>query len=106
MALLPYLYQAYSDYHDKGIAPVRPLVADWPEDASTWHLDDEWMLGADLLVAPLTDENAFSELYRVALAEANQFQADPGVRMKFQDGVLCAGHRRHQRRPAGRLDGV
>ena len=48
MALLPYLYQAYSDYHDKGIAPVRPLVADSPEDASTWHLDDEWMLGPGL----------------------------------------------------------
>jgi len=88
MALLPYLYQAYSDYHDKGIAPVRPLVADWPEDASVWHLDDEWMLGPDLLVAPVTDENAFSELDRVALAGANQFKADSGVRMEFQEGVL------------------
>jgi hypothetical protein len=55
MALLPYLYQAYSDYHRKGIAPVRPLVADWPEDAATWHLNDQWMLGADLLVAPLAE---------------------------------------------------
>ena len=37
MALLPYLYQAYSDYHRKGVAPVRPyLVADWPEDSTTW----------------------------------------------------------------------
>jgi alpha-D-xyloside xylohydrolase len=89
MALLPYLYQTYSDYHEKGIAPVRPLVSDWPEDASTWHLDDEWMLGADLLVAPLTDENAFSKLYRVAFTEANQFQADPGMRMKFEEGVLA-----------------
>lgn len=89
MALLPYLYQTYSDYHDQGIAPVRPLVADWPVDASTWHLDDEWMLGADLLVAPLTDENAFSELYRVAFKQANQFQADPEARMKFEEGILA-----------------
>jgi alpha-D-xyloside xylohydrolase len=57
MALIPYLYQAYSDYQSKGIAPVRPLVADWPGDTNTWFLDDEWMLGSNILVAPVTDEN-------------------------------------------------
>ena len=57
MALLPYLYQTYSDYQNNGIAPVRPLVADWPADTNTWYLDDEWMLGSNLLVAPLTEEN-------------------------------------------------
>ncbi len=88
MALLPYLYQAYSDYQEKGIAPVRPLVADWPEDPGTWHLDDEWMLGADLLVAPVTDGNAFAELYRVVPSREDQFKSDPGVRIKFQEGVL------------------
>jgi len=88
MALLPYLYQAYNDYHLKGIPPVRPLAADWPEDTRTRHLDDEWMLGPDLLVAPLSDENAFSELYRVGPSDANPFHADPGVQMSSQDGVL------------------
>ncbi len=88
MALLPYLYQAYSDYHRKGIPPVRPLVADWPEDGNTWRLDDEWMLGSDVLVAPVTDGNAFSELYRVALTEASQFKVGSGIRMSFADDVL------------------
>ncbi len=88
MALLPYLYQAYGDYHRQGIAPVRPLVADWPEDSRTWNLDDEWMLGSDLLVAPLTDQNAFAEVYRVALTEAVQVKVDPGVQMALLDGVL------------------
>jgi len=58
MMLLPYLYQAYGDYHRKGISPLRPLVADWPQDSNTWHVDDEWMLGSDLLVAPLTNANS------------------------------------------------
>ena len=74
MALLPYLYQAYDDYHRKGIAPVRPLVADWPEDAATWHIDDQWMLGADLLVAPVTDANSFSDYSRQVVTDATKFR--------------------------------
>jgi len=61
MALIPYLYQAYGDYHHQGISPVRPLICDWPQDTNTHMIDDEWMLGPDLLVAPLTDENSFGE---------------------------------------------
>jgi alpha-glucosidase (family GH31 glycosyl hydrolase) len=88
MALLPYLYQAYSDYHRQGISPVRPLVADWPEDPDTWHLDDQWMLGSDLLVAPITEQNAFVEMERVDLTSAAQFKAEAGVQMKFEGGIL------------------
>jgi hypothetical protein len=46
------------------------------------------MLGSDLLVAPLTDENAFAEVYLVALTEADQVTVDPGVQMALRDGVL------------------
>jgi hypothetical protein len=74
MMLVPYLYQAYSDYHRKGIAPLRPLVADWPQDSNTWHVDDEWMLGADLLVAPLTDANSFSTYRRQIVNDVKQFR--------------------------------
>ncbi|MEI7945306.1 MAG: TIM-barrel domain-containing protein [bacterium] len=75
MALLPYLYQAYGDYHRKGIAPIRPLVADWPEDGNTWHLEDQWMFGADLLVAPLTEANSFSSYTSLVVADANKFRS-------------------------------
>lgn len=86
MALLPYLYQAYSDYHGKGIPPVRPLVADWPEDINTWHLDDEWMLGADLLVAPVTDGNSFSSYTRQVMADAKKFRSLNGSCQIMNDG--------------------
>ena len=88
MSLLPYLYQAYGDYYRQGISPVRPLVTEWPLDPRTWNIDDEWMLGADVLAAPLTDENAFSELHRVELSEESTLKADPGVQMKFEKGIL------------------
>jgi hypothetical protein len=74
MLLVPYLYQAYGDYHRKGISPVRPLVADWPKDSNTWHVDDEWMLGADLLVAPLANANSFSTYRHQVVDGARRFQ--------------------------------
>ncbi len=74
MMLVPYLYQAYGDYHRKGISPLRPLVADWPKDSNNWHVDDEWMLGPDLLVAPLTNANSFNTYRRQVVDDARRFQ--------------------------------
>ena len=86
MALLPYLYQAYGDYHRKGIAPVRPLVADWPEDGNMWHLEDQWMLGADLLIALVTDANSFSSYTRQVVADAKKFRSLNGSCQITNDG--------------------
>jgi len=53
MRLLPYLYSAYVEYHDTGVPPARALVMDFPEDPATWTVDDQYMLGPSLMVAPL-----------------------------------------------------
>jgi len=53
MRLLPYLYAAYGAYRDTGLPPTRALVLDYPEDEATWKVDDEYLLGPALLVAPL-----------------------------------------------------
>ena len=53
MRLLPYLYSAYVEYHDTGVPPARALVMDYPQDPATWTVDDEYMLGPSLLVAPI-----------------------------------------------------
>jgi alpha-D-xyloside xylohydrolase len=53
MQLVPYLHAAFVDYQRRGMPPFRPLVMDWPADAETWTVDDQWIVGAGLLVAPL-----------------------------------------------------
>ena len=53
MRLLPYLYSAYMEYHDTGKPPARALVLDYPADRATWTIDDQYMLGPALMVAPL-----------------------------------------------------
>ena len=51
--LIPRLKAAFDRYRDTGVPPVRALVMDWTDDANTYGVDDEYMLGDDLLVAPI-----------------------------------------------------
>lgn len=53
MSFIPYLYSAFNDYYRRGVPPMRALVADWPSDPATYDIDDEFMVGPSLLVAPI-----------------------------------------------------
>lgn len=57
MSLLPYLYSAFVTYYKTGIPPLRALVFDYQEDEKVRCIDDEYMLGDSLLVAPMTIED-------------------------------------------------
>ena len=39
--------------HEKGIPPMRPLFFDFPQDAASFNIDDQFMFGPDLMVAPV-----------------------------------------------------
>lgn len=58
MNLLPYLYTTAMDCVEQGRPMLRPLVYDWPHDPETCRIDDEFLLGDALLVAPFLEENA------------------------------------------------
>jgi alpha-glucosidase len=51
--LLPYLYAAFLHASETGAPVQRPLVFDHQYDPAVRDLDDEYLLGADLLVAPV-----------------------------------------------------
>lgn len=53
MSLIPYLYASFAQYHQRGIPPFRALVMDYPDDANTYEIDDSYMMGDSILVAPL-----------------------------------------------------
>ncbi|WP_079913109.1 TIM-barrel domain-containing protein [Paenibacillus sp. 32352] len=53
MALIPYLYTAYARYSMEGRPPFRALVMDYPDDWNTYGIDDAYMMGESMLVAPL-----------------------------------------------------
>jgi alpha-glucosidase len=51
--LLPYLYNLFYQAARTGVPIMRPLVWHYPKDATTFNLNDQFMLGPDLLVAPI-----------------------------------------------------
>lgn len=53
--LLPYIYSLFFEHRQSGAPLMRPVFWHYPQDALAWQLDDEFMLGADILVAPITD---------------------------------------------------
>jgi alpha-D-xyloside xylohydrolase len=53
MSLAPYLYAAFNEYHRHGIPPVRALLLDYPADHETLGIDNQFMFGPSLMVAPL-----------------------------------------------------
>jgi alpha-D-xyloside xylohydrolase len=56
--LKPYLRMLNRAAHERGAPPMRPLVYDFPTDAAAANLADEFMLGPDLLVAPVVEQGA------------------------------------------------
>jgi alpha-D-xyloside xylohydrolase len=60
---MPGLYAAFVRYHLEGIPPVRAVVMDYPEAPNAWTLDDQYILGEDLLVAPLFARQAERQVY-------------------------------------------
>jgi alpha-D-xyloside xylohydrolase len=51
--LRPYLMEQMRVAHEEGVPPMRPLFIDTPDDPAAWEIDDQFLLGPDLLVAPV-----------------------------------------------------
>jgi alpha-D-xyloside xylohydrolase len=63
MRLLPYLYAAFHRYHREGLPPFRALVMDHPDDPEVWRLDDQYLMGDRLLVAPMLAGQTERQVY-------------------------------------------
>jgi alpha-D-xyloside xylohydrolase len=51
--LMPYLWNAARQARDEGLPVMRPMVLAFPGDPAVTHLDRQYLLGGDLLVAPV-----------------------------------------------------
>lgn len=89
MSLLPYLYTAFADYYFRGLPPFRALVMDYPDDAGCYDIEDEYMVGDALLVAPLVAGESGRSVY-----------LPRGEWCDFRTGRRYAGGRSHTVLPA------
>ncbi len=61
--LTPYLVQAGRAAASTGTPILRPMQLSFPEDPAVAYLDRQYMLGPDLLVAPVMQEDGTVEFY-------------------------------------------
>ena len=53
----PYIAEQMEKAHLTGDPVIRPLFYDFPQDGHAWTVEDAYMFGPDLLVAPILYEN-------------------------------------------------
>lgn len=58
--LLPYLYSLAKQAADTGLPLIRPLAMEYPGDPRAATVDDEFLLGRNLLIAPICEPGATS----------------------------------------------
>jgi len=61
--LMPYLYPASSQAASHGTPVMRAMMLEFPEDPACDYLDRQYMLGDDLLVAPVFSEEGDVDFY-------------------------------------------
>ncbi|GAQ56372.1 alpha-xylosidase [Streptomyces acidiscabies] len=63
LRLMPYLYEAARTAHEEGVPVMRAMVLEFPDDPGCAHLERQYMLGGDLLVAPVFNDEGDVRYY-------------------------------------------
>jgi len=85
--LLPYLYLLFVEASRSGSPIMRPLLWHYQDDSTAAAVDDQFMLGADLLVAPILRQGATAR--SVYLPRGEWFDFWTGERHSGQRHVLA-----------------
>src|ERR687889_998531 len=62
-SLMPYIIAQAKDSSARGYPMLRALFFEYPNDPASWTIDDEYMFGSDLLVAPLMESASARRVY-------------------------------------------
>ena len=79
--LMPYVYAQAKDSSTHGLPMVRALFVEFPEDPGAWQVDDEYLYGSSLLVAPLLHQGENSR----------NVYLPPGTWIDYQNGKAYSG---------------
>lgn len=72
-SLMPYLYEVAKEVAETGVPMMRPMFLEFPEDRTCHNIDQQYMLGSSLLVAPVFNAEGTVEFYLPAGKWTNFF---------------------------------
>ena len=91
--LMPYVYAQAKDCSERGLPMVRALLVEFPQDPGAWLVEDEYMFGSQMLVAPLLESGNERMVY-----------LPQGKWIDYQSGKVYEGG--YQTIPAGKIPAV
>uniref|UniRef100_F1SRR8 Maltase-glucoamylase 2 (putative) n=1 Tax=Sus scrofa TaxID=9823 RepID=F1SRR8_PIG len=89
-ALLPYLYTLMHKAHVEGSTVVRPLLHEFTKDATTWDIDQQFMLGPAVLISPVLESNTFQILAYFPRARWYDYSTESGSESPGEWKILAA----------------
>jgi alpha-glucosidase len=81
--LFPYWYKYAREAHDTGVPLIRAMILQYPDDAEAMRAESQFMLGEELLVAPVVEKGAVSK--RIYFPEG-EWMVFGDVARKFKGG--------------------
>ncbi|WP_413602643.1 alpha-xylosidase [Curtobacterium sp. Curtsp57] len=76
LRLMPYLYGLGLQASERGLPVMRPMLLEFPDDPTAAYCDRQYMLGSDLLVAPVFSESGDVQYYLPAGSWTNWFTGE------------------------------
>lgn len=61
--LMPYVYTQAKVCTENGWPMMRALLVEFPDDPGAWRVDDQYMFGESMLVAPMMEDGNAREVY-------------------------------------------
>lgn len=87
--LMPYIWAQALSCSAEGHPMIRPLFVEFPEDPVSWTIEDQYLFGPDVMVAPLFEEVSDRDVY-----------LPPGQWVDLQTRERLDGGGFHRLRPA------
>ncbi len=61
--LMPYVYAQAKKCIESGLPMMRALLIEFPDDPGAWLVDDQYMFGESMLVAPMLEDGTSRDVY-------------------------------------------
>ena len=93
--LMPYIVEQAKQCTEKGLPMLRALLVEYPSDPAAWQIDDQYLFGSDIMVAPVfegEDEYIYETDYSKDVSHsADQQRPSTGLRHYTRDVYLPGG---------------
>ncbi len=72
--LMPYIYAQAKECTEKGWPMIRTLFFEYPNDPGAWLIEDEYLFGSNLLVAPMLENGTERNVYLPGIHKWTDYQ--------------------------------